>query len=139
MELRLIQHAELQGTAYAEFYPGGYYIGRCWSPESVYMEMEAFEATCFLVGYFNDIGPATLSGGRLQQCIDDLLGGAKRVSQSSHPDELWDNAAHYGFDELLQGSSWQSERRNFSLMLRDLATWMCAVQARNEPVTCLGL
>jgi hypothetical protein len=103
------------------------------------MEMEAFEAAHFLVGHFDLFGIETLSGSRLQQCIDDHLAAAKRVSQSETPAEIWGSVDYYGFSELLKQSDWRTERRKFSLMLRDLAVWMRGVHARKEPVTCLGL
>jgi len=140
LELRLIPHAELRGTGYAQFYPGPFRWDRIWSPDSVYMEMEAFEAVHFLVGHFDLFGIETLSGSRLQRCIDDHLAAAKRVSQSESPRELWDYAPNYGYRQFLKvEASWLTARRDFSLMLRDLAVWMRGVRARKEPVTCLGL
>ena len=139
MELRLIPHAELVGTAYAQFYPGPFRMDRFWSENSVYMEMRTFEATHRLVGHFDLFGPETLSGSRLQRCIDDLLATAKRISQSESPEEVWDSVEYYGFPELLETSDWRTERRNFSMMLRDPAVWMREAHARREPVTCLGL
>lgn len=140
MELRLIPHGELQGTGYAEFYPGTFRWDRIWSPDSVYMEMDAFEAVNLLVGHFDLLGIETLSGSRLQRCIEDLQAAAKRVSQSESPREIWDYGPNYGYCQFLEAEeSWQNARRNFSLMLRDLAVWMRGVHARNEPVTCLGL
>ena len=135
MEPRLFSHAELQGTCYAEFSPGAEGYACFWSKDSVYLEMEAFEATDRLVGHFNLFGPVTLSGSRLQKCIDDLLAAAKRVSQAESPEDVWDPA----YCPFLEIEDWQQERRQFSIMLRDLAKWMRHVQARKQPVTCNGL
>ncbi len=140
MKLRLLSLADLQTTHQVQFYPGPNYREISCAEGSVYLDMDVFEALCYLVGHFDMFGPMTLSGTRLQQCIDDLEAAAKQVSQSGSPSELWDYAPNYGCCQFLEvEQDWQAERRNFSLMLRDLAVWMRGVHARKEPVTCLGL
>ncbi len=139
MQLELIPYSPGIGGWYAEFYPGPYLLGRCWSEKSAYMDGDAFEAVCFLVGHFNLYGPETLSGSRLQRCIDDLKEGARKVSRTESPKEIWDYSPNYGYCQFLEIDDWRAGRRHFSQMLRDLEVWMRGVQAQNQPVTCLGL
>lgn len=138
MKFRLISYEELEGTGYAEFQPGGFYIGRCWSNQSVYMDWETFEVVDRLVSHFNPGGPITLSGSLLMRCIEDLSIAATRVSKAESPNQIWDCSSGNFCERLLEIRDWPRARRDISLMLRDLETWMRAVHARGEPVTCLG-
>lgn len=139
MEMRLFSREELEGTAYAEFQPGGFYIGRHWSEDSVYIDWEAFEVVDSLVAQFNPFGPVTLSGTRLLNCIEALSAAASRVSNAGSPEDLFDSAPGLETCKLLKTKNWSHTRSNLSLLLRDLEVWMRKVHARKEPVTCLGL
>jgi hypothetical protein len=137
MELRLIPHAELGDSIYAEFYPGECRFDHFWSKSSLYMDWQVFQAVCFLVGYFNPFGPETLSGRRLSSCIEDLQTTATRIAKSESPEDIWPER-DYGPSEFRGVDDWKTTRRELSIMLRELAVWMRGVQRRGEPVTCLA-
>jgi hypothetical protein len=138
VELRLFTCTELEGTAYAEFQPGGFYIDRHWSENSVYLDWEAFLVVDSLVAQFIPGGPVTLSGTWLLNCIEALSAAATRVSNAASPEELFDGSSAIAVGMLSETEDWSQTRRDLSLLLRDLEVWMRKVHARKEPVTCLA-
>ena len=134
MRLELIPYEPGICGDFAEFYPGGN-NGPPWAKESVYMAGNVFNALDRIVGGFDPSAPMTFSGRQLDQLIEDLESAAKRISNAKDPIDLWADYWTFDFIDRDTAKEWQEVRREFSLMLRELVSWIRSVKARGEPLT----
>ncbi|WP_422366676.1 hypothetical protein [Pelagibius sp.] len=137
MELGLVKNgADRSGSYYAEFSVDDAAAG---GGGPVFMDGDAFEALCFIAGNFRVSSTTTLSGFAIDRLVEELRDAAQRISHSDSPKQVWPLSASYGYTQFNSITDWEAGRRDFSLMLRELGTWLEAARARDLSVTIRGV